>query len=118
MKWNLLLLLAWAAPATAGSAYLECIAISPSGNERQLKINLNEAEGTAQFTVVKTGFTESAPAMFTPNEVTWATPVAGFRQHMTVNRSTLAFSSHIDGIGDADEHGKCIIPKANAVRQF
>jgi len=118
MKLIILLIGLIAVPVSSSPVFLECTAVGTGGHERHLQIGLNENEGTAQITIVETGFADSGPAMFTPNEVTWARPVAGFRQHMTVNRSTLAFSSHMDGIGDADEHGQCVIPKANADRKF
>jgi hypothetical protein len=102
----------------AASVYLECTAVSQTGHTRHLQIGLNEGEGTAQYTVVETGFTETRPAMFTPTSVTWAMVTAGFRQHMIVDRSTLQFSSSMDGISDAGEHGQCLMPKTDPNRQF
>jgi hypothetical protein len=105
-------------PATAASVYLECDAVGYGGHTRHLRIALNESEGAAQMLVVETGYTQTRPAMFTPTEVTWAAPTAGFQQHMVVNRATLAFSSHMDGIGDADEHGQCVMPQTDPNRKF
>jgi hypothetical protein len=105
-------------PASATSVYLECDAVGYEGHTRHLRIGLNETEGTAQILVVETGYTEVRPAMFTPDEVTWAAQTAGFEQHLAVNRTTLAFSSHMDGIGDADEHGQCVLPPTDPNRKF
>jgi len=104
--------------ASAASIYLECNAINRTGHERHLRIGLNETGGNAQMTVVETGYTATYAAMFTPNEVTWAATVAGFRQHMAVNRTSLRFTSYMDGIGDAGESGQCIMPKDDPNRKF
>jgi hypothetical protein len=104
--------------ASAATIYLECNAVNQTGHQRHLRISLNEAQGTAQITVVETGYAATRSAMFTPNEVTWVNPVAGFRQHLAVNRTSLKFSSYMDGIGDAGESGQCVIPTDDPNRKF
>jgi hypothetical protein len=119
----MLLALALASALATQPIYLECQVTIPDGHGgrflRHLQVNLNEAEETAGFTMVESGWTvQKRPAVFSPTKVSWVVPDTYWSTTYEIDRTTLAFSSRENIGGDAGWQGNCTIPEADPARKF
>lgn len=112
--------------SSSSTAYLECQIASPAGSSRvHLDLTLNEAAGTAGFTIRETKYSvPEVAAAFSPSRVIWLVEhpdMLNLKERYSVDRTTLEITEELSGKGRPFElarKGTCKLVHAAAERKF
>lgn len=113
MRLTLLALALMAAPVSAAPTYLNCRVVSDEGNVTEINIAADEQNQNVTTEIVKTGFSERRPAVFSPVAVSFSSPMSFGGLDYKISRTDLTITRTLTA-GDKAfvEHGTCKVQEA------